>query len=130
MAADGHTRIAMLAIRTLRIAHALQTAPLPDARSACWDARGIAAYAKRYRMRLVGAIATHYHFDHTGGLPVCRRPAARRRRERPAALRTCALARTAGGRRTLGVPREVSGRLRARSAPFRTKSRRRWMPSR
>ena len=30
---------------------------------ACWDAKGINAYAKRFKMRLVGAIATHWHFD-------------------------------------------------------------------
>ena len=34
---------------------------------ACWDPAGIAAYAERHKMRLVGAIASHYHFDHVGG---------------------------------------------------------------
>ena len=33
---------------------------------ACWDTVGIASYAKRHKMRLVGAIGTHYH---------CARPA-------------------------------------------------------
>jgi glyoxylase-like metal-dependent hydrolase (beta-lactamase superfamily II) len=35
---------------------------------ACWDTDGILAYVKRCKMELVGAVATHYHFDHTGGL--------------------------------------------------------------
>lgn len=34
---------------------------------ACWDVEGIVAFAKRHKMRLVGAIATHFHFDHAGG---------------------------------------------------------------
>ena len=34
---------------------------------ACWDVNGIVAYAKRNKMRIVGAIGTHYHFDHCGG---------------------------------------------------------------
>ena len=34
---------------------------------ASWDVDGIAAYAKRHRMRLVGALGTHFHFDHIGG---------------------------------------------------------------
>ena len=34
---------------------------------ACWDVRGVAAIAAGHKMRLVGAIATHYHFDHAGG---------------------------------------------------------------
>ena len=34
---------------------------------ACWDTVGIASFAHRHRMRLVGAIGTHYHFDHCGG---------------------------------------------------------------
>ena len=33
----------------------------------CWDTDGIAAFARRNKMRLVGAIGTHYHFDHCGG---------------------------------------------------------------
>lgn len=32
-----------------------------------WDPKGIAAFAKTHKMKLVGAIATHYHFDHIGG---------------------------------------------------------------
>jgi len=34
---------------------------------ACWDPQGIAAVAASHKMTLVGAIASHYHFDHTGG---------------------------------------------------------------
>ena len=33
----------------------------------CWDTDGIAAFARRNKMRLVGAVGTHYHFDHCGG---------------------------------------------------------------
>ena len=33
-----------------------------------WDPSGLAAYAKAHKMRIVGAFATHYHFDHAGGL--------------------------------------------------------------
>lgn len=33
----------------------------------CWDTDGIAAFARRNKMQLVGAIGTHYHFDHCGG---------------------------------------------------------------
>uniref|UniRef100_A0A7S3F7Q4 Metallo-beta-lactamase domain-containing protein n=1 Tax=Haptolina ericina TaxID=156174 RepID=A0A7S3F7Q4_9EUKA len=36
---------------------------------ACWDCKGIHSYARRSKMRIVGAISTHYHFDHTGGVP-------------------------------------------------------------
>ncbi|KAL1508548.1 hypothetical protein AB1Y20_004647 [Prymnesium parvum] len=36
---------------------------------ACWDCKGIHSFARRHRMKIVGAIASHYHFDHTGGLP-------------------------------------------------------------
>ena len=32
-----------------------------------WDTRGIAAVCARHKMRLVGALGTHYHFDHIGG---------------------------------------------------------------
>ncbi len=35
---------------------------------ACWDVKGIAAVAAAHKMKLVGAVASHYHFDHTGGL--------------------------------------------------------------
>eukprot|EP00931_Biecheleriopsis_adriatica_P121512 TRINITY_DN96586_c0_g1_i1.p1 TRINITY_DN96586_c0_g1~~TRINITY_DN96586_c0_g1_i1.p1 ORF type:complete len:397 (-),score=69.83 TRINITY_DN96586_c0_g1_i1:37-1227(-) len=34
---------------------------------ACWDTSGIVAFAKRHKIKIVGAIPTHYHFDHTGG---------------------------------------------------------------
>jgi len=34
---------------------------------ACWDTDGIVAYARRHKIKIVGSIATHYHFDHTGG---------------------------------------------------------------
>mmetsp|Transcript_31681 Transcript_31681/g.50877 ORF Transcript_31681/g.50877 Transcript_31681/m.50877 type:complete len:384 (-) Transcript_31681:100-1251(-) len=34
---------------------------------ACWDTTGIVAYARRHKITIVGAIPTHYHFDHTGG---------------------------------------------------------------
>eukprot|EP00315_Gephyrocapsa_oceanica_P009242 CAMPEP_0185289480 /NCGR_PEP_ID=MMETSP1363-20130426/3934_1 /TAXON_ID=38817 /ORGANISM="Gephyrocapsa oceanica, Strain RCC1303" /LENGTH=400 /DNA_ID=CAMNT_0027885373 /DNA_START=102 /DNA_END=1305 /DNA_ORIENTATION=+ len=33
----------------------------------CWDVEGIVALARRQKMRLVGAVGTHYHFDHVGG---------------------------------------------------------------
>mmetsp|Transcript_34205 Transcript_34205/g.86082 ORF Transcript_34205/g.86082 Transcript_34205/m.86082 type:complete len:387 (-) Transcript_34205:27-1187(-) len=36
---------------------------------ACWDVRGIEALVEKDKMTLVGAVATHYHFDHTGGMP-------------------------------------------------------------
>ena len=32
-----------------------------------WDTRGIAAVCERHKMKLVGAMGTHYHFDHVGG---------------------------------------------------------------
>ena len=35
---------------------------------ACWDPKGIADFAAAWKMKLVGSIASHYHFDHTGGL--------------------------------------------------------------
>ena len=34
---------------------------------ACWDPNGIAAYAASQKLKLVGSIASHYHFDHVGG---------------------------------------------------------------
>ena len=34
---------------------------------AAWDVRGIARVAAEHKMALVGAIATHHHWDHTGG---------------------------------------------------------------
>ncbi|GAQ88755.1 hypothetical protein KFL_004560160 [Klebsormidium nitens] len=34
-----------------------------------WDVKAILARVEAEHMKLVGAIATHYHFDHTGGLP-------------------------------------------------------------
>ena len=34
---------------------------------ACWDTRGIALYAATHKMKLVGAMPTHYHWDHAGG---------------------------------------------------------------
>lgn len=33
----------------------------------CWDTDGIAGFARRNKMKLIGAIGTHYHFDHCGG---------------------------------------------------------------
>lgn len=36
---------------------------------AAWDVRGIRSYLANENMRLVGAVVTHYHFDHTGGTP-------------------------------------------------------------
>ena len=36
---------------------------------ACWDVKGILACARRLKVKPVGCIATHYHFDHTGGVP-------------------------------------------------------------
>ncbi|GJP48731.1 hypothetical protein CLOM_g8008 [Closterium sp. NIES-68] len=34
-----------------------------------WDVEGILRYAETERVKLVGAVVTHYHFDHTGGMP-------------------------------------------------------------
>ncbi|CAI5479899.1 unnamed protein product, partial [Closterium sp. Yama58-4] len=34
-----------------------------------WDVEGILRYAEAERVKLVGAVVTHYHFDHTGGMP-------------------------------------------------------------
>lgn len=35
---------------------------------ACWDTDGLVAYCEKHKMRLVGAICTHAHFDHSGGV--------------------------------------------------------------
>ncbi|CAI5931762.1 unnamed protein product [Closterium sp. NIES-65] len=34
-----------------------------------WDVEGILRFAEAERVKLVGAVVTHYHFDHTGGMP-------------------------------------------------------------
>lgn len=34
-----------------------------------WDVKGIRAFLAAESMKLVGAVVTHYHFDHTGGTP-------------------------------------------------------------
>lgn len=36
---------------------------------ACWDIDGILRYAKSVDLNIVGAIYTHYHIDHAGGIP-------------------------------------------------------------
>ena len=36
---------------------------------ACWDVEGIIEFVKDEKMKLIGAVATHYHFDHVGGTP-------------------------------------------------------------
>ena len=36
---------------------------------ACWDVAGILAVASDDKMTVVAAVATHYHFDHVGGVP-------------------------------------------------------------
>ncbi|KAG6542575.1 hypothetical protein Mapa_016046 [Marchantia paleacea] len=36
---------------------------------AAWDVKGIRAIAAADNMKLVGAVVTHYHFDHVGGIP-------------------------------------------------------------
>lgn len=35
----------------------------------CWDVDGIKKRAGEDGMKIVGAVATHYHFDHVGGEP-------------------------------------------------------------
>eukprot|EP00123_Amoebidium_parasiticum_P020087 comp41630_c0_seq1/m.47447 comp41630_c0_seq1/g.47447 ORF comp41630_c0_seq1/g.47447 comp41630_c0_seq1/m.47447 type:complete len:386 (-) comp41630_c0_seq1:3-1160(-) len=35
----------------------------------CWDMDSVLKVIKDERLKLVGAIVTHYHFDHTGGKP-------------------------------------------------------------
>lgn len=36
---------------------------------ACWDIDGIIDYVNKNKLKLVGAIVTHYHIDHIGGIP-------------------------------------------------------------
>ena len=36
---------------------------------ACWDVEGIVEYVENEKMKLIGAVATHYHFDNVGGTP-------------------------------------------------------------
>ncbi|ORX88616.1 Metallo-hydrolase/oxidoreductase [Basidiobolus meristosporus CBS 931.73] len=36
---------------------------------ACWDATGIINIIEKLKFKLVGAVVTHYHFDHVGGYP-------------------------------------------------------------
>ncbi|KAK9711273.1 hypothetical protein K7432_007957 [Basidiobolus ranarum] len=36
---------------------------------ACWDAQGIMEVVKREKLHCIGAVVTHYHFDHVGGTP-------------------------------------------------------------
>ncbi|KAJ1340396.1 hypothetical protein BSLG_004989 [Batrachochytrium salamandrivorans] len=35
----------------------------------CWDVDGVVNYAKSRGLEIVGAIVTHYHIDHVGGIP-------------------------------------------------------------
>ena len=35
----------------------------------CWDVDGVLNYAKKNGLKIVGAIVTHFHFDHVGGIP-------------------------------------------------------------
>eukprot|EP00842_Homolaphlyctis_polyrhiza_P001304 jgi/Hompol1/2174/HPOL_001432-RA len=35
----------------------------------CWDVDGVIAFAKTQGLTIVGAICTHYHLDHVGGIP-------------------------------------------------------------
>ncbi|KNC84896.1 hypothetical protein SARC_02904 [Sphaeroforma arctica JP610] len=35
----------------------------------CWDVPGVLKCIEQLKLKLVGAIITHYHFDHTGGKP-------------------------------------------------------------
>ncbi|KAJ3328924.1 hypothetical protein HDU76_009022 [Blyttiomyces sp. JEL0837] len=36
---------------------------------ACWDVDGLIKFAKNENLKIVGAIITHYHIDHAGGIP-------------------------------------------------------------
>ncbi|KAI9102613.1 beta-lactamase-like protein [Phlyctochytrium arcticum] len=36
---------------------------------ACWDIDGIIKYAQKKGLKIVGALVTHYHIDHVGGIP-------------------------------------------------------------
>ncbi|TPX63717.1 hypothetical protein SpCBS45565_g06382 [Spizellomyces sp. 'palustris'] len=36
---------------------------------ACWDIDGILKFAQKRGLKIVGAVVTHYHVDHVGGLP-------------------------------------------------------------
>ncbi|KAJ3016982.1 hypothetical protein HKX48_003775 [Thoreauomyces humboldtii] len=36
---------------------------------ACWDVDGIVKYAEKRGLKIRGAIVTHYHVDHVGGIP-------------------------------------------------------------
>jgi len=36
---------------------------------ACWDIDGILDYVHKEKLKVVGAIYTHFHIDHTGGIP-------------------------------------------------------------
>ncbi|KAJ3049548.1 hypothetical protein HK097_009465 [Rhizophlyctis rosea] len=36
---------------------------------ACWDVDGILKYCANEKLTIVGALVTHYHFDHVGGIP-------------------------------------------------------------
>jgi glyoxylase-like metal-dependent hydrolase (beta-lactamase superfamily II) len=36
---------------------------------ACWDVDSILSFAADKQLKIVGAIATHFHFDHVGGIP-------------------------------------------------------------
>ncbi|ORX95780.1 Metallo-hydrolase/oxidoreductase [Basidiobolus meristosporus CBS 931.73] len=36
---------------------------------ACWDAHRIMQIIKREKLLCIGAVVTHYHFDHVGGIP-------------------------------------------------------------